>query len=164
MSENNSENFETINDIKNKKKQISEKAKLSRQNNIKKALEQKKKNKEQRSNKKDLEKKIKTIFNSEDEEEDKKNILELDKLKEVKNIKIEENDDYKNNLKNMMLQIDNINKRVEKLYLIKKNKKYNNNNLKEEIKKDNKKDIDLNIEKQKMDLLQMMKMKMYNQY
>ena len=63
-----------------------------------------------------------------------------------------------------MLQIDNINKRVEKLYLIKKNKKYNNNNLKEEIKKDNKKDIDLNIEKQKMDLLQMMKMKMYNQY
>ena len=168
---NESENFETINDIKKKKKELSEKAKTTRQDNMKKAIEQKKLNKIQRDGKKDLEKKIKTIFNSDNEEEEqKKNILDLEKfkdnIKQNKNIKIEENDEYKNNLKNMMSQIENINKRVEKLYLIKKNKK--NNNI-QEIKKD----LNINIEndneknkidKSKRDLLELMKIRMYNQY
>lgn len=168
---NESENFETINDIKIKKKELSEKAKLSRQTNIKKAIETKKQYKIQRDGKKDLEKKIKNIFNSDNEEEDdKKNILDLEKfkdnVKQNKNIKIEENDEYKNNLKNMMSQIENINKRVEKLYLIKKNKKNNNvpeikKDLNINIENDNEK---IKIDKSKRDLLELMKMRMYNQY
>ena len=65
-----------------------------------------------------------------------------------------------------MSQIENINKRVEKLYLIKKNKK--NNNI-PEIKKDLNINIEndnekIKIDKSKRDLLELMKMRMYNQY
>lgn len=115
-------NIATLKIEKKKLKQLNPEVSKIRSENMKKALEQKKKNFENKNNLKKIEYNISDLINtnvSSDEE-----IIEKKDKKKNNTIKNEEinNENYKNLLDTLNNTITNINKKVEKLYIMKKNK------------------------------------------
>ena len=175
MSNNNSdEDIQSIKEIKENKKKIklSEETKKARANNLQKARDQRKLNATQNKTISNVENELKSLFNPnkhkdvylkdiininnsdiEDEEENKplnikKNNLPEKNIISEKNNNNDFNDDKLNKIYEKLNQIDNINKRVEKLYIMKKNKPNKNNQPiiinNEHKKEENNKPIDRN--------------------
>lgn len=184
MSNNNTdEDIQSIKEIKEikKKNKLTDETKKTRANNLQKAREQHKINASQNKNIIKVENELKSLFNNnkkdvylkdliinsdiEDEEENKhldnkkNNLPEKTIIKENKNN--DYNDDKLNKIYEKLNQIDNINKRVEKLYMMKKSKPVKNNQPiiinNEHKKEENNKSIDKN-----QDLINSLKNRMFN--
>lgn len=111
----------TLNEIKNKKKvrKETEKWKAAKMNNIQKAISARKKKFEEKKKSNIIEKTVNDIINESSIESDLSYKWEKKEKKKDKSI------DYNNNnneIKNIYEQLNNINKKVEKLYIMKKNK------------------------------------------
>jgi len=174
INNNSDEDIQSIKEIKENKKKIklSEETKKARANNLQKARDQRKLNATQNKTISNVENELKSLFNPnkhkdvylkdiininnsdiEDEEENKplnikKNNLPEKNIISEKNNNNDFNDDKLNKIYEKLNQIDNINKRVEKLYIMKKNKPNKNNQPiiinNEHKKEENNKPIDRN--------------------
>lgn len=122
--ENENEEIKTIAQIKQEKKdkkKIDPEVSKIRAENMKKALQKKKQNFEDKNKLKLIEYNISELINnneSDDDEKEEKKIIKKEKTINVDKI----NDDYKNMLDTINNTISNINKKVEKLYIMKKSK------------------------------------------
>lgn len=181
MNNNNSdEDIKSIKEIKENKKKIklSEETKITRSNNLQKARDQRKLNTTNNKTITNVENELKSLFNPnkhkdvylkdiininnsdiDDEEEKKPLIIKKNILPEKNNNDF--NDDKLNKIYEKLNQIDNINKRVEKLYIMKKNKPSKNNQPiiinNEHKKEENNKIVDKN-----QDLINSLKNRMFN--
>ena len=124
------EEYKTIAQVKKEKKEkklLNPEVSKIRSENMKKAIAQKKKNFEDKNKLKLIEYNISELINNNEESDDEKiedKPKNKNNKKEEQNIKVEDknNDNYKNMLDTINNTILNINKKVEKLYIMKKNK------------------------------------------
>lgn len=126
-NENGIEEIKTIAQIKqekkDKKKIINPEVSKVRSENMKKAIAQKKKNFEDKNKLKLIEYNISDLINNNESTDDEKEEIKV--IKKENKIEVKEdknNDNYKNMLDTINNTILNINKKVEKLYIMKKSK------------------------------------------
>lgn len=105
------------------KKQIDPKLSKIRSENMKKALQKKKENFENKNKLKVIEYNISDLINN-NESSEEENIVPIkkNKIKELSPDNNKLSQEYKNVMDNIMNNINTIQKRVEKLYIMKKNK------------------------------------------
>jgi len=124
MSDSEVKSIAEIKNNKKLKKLLSPEALVSKQNNIKKALEAKAQKFEDRKKLKLVENNISNLINNDisSSEDDEHFKINLKKEKKKKNDITPEKNNNNNDYKLLMDHITNINKKVEKLYIMKKNK------------------------------------------
>ena len=126
MSDSEVKSIADIKKEKKLKKQLAPEALKNRQDNMRKALEAKKAKFEEKNKLKLVEYNISSLINdnqsSSDESEKKLSLKKLKNKRELTPNKETNTDTISNDYKLLMDSINNINKKVEKLYIMKKNK------------------------------------------